>query len=123
MLEFSIRSHPDVLFAYSQNHVNLIVRVENHGAKPMWCEADIKTPENISLSPTSDLRKGRVRIGILTKKEFIEKSVRIFANSYTAPQMYQLEVTLYAFNKDGIIDGRLEKKTEVRCELKKEETI
>jgi len=123
MLKLSLRSHPDVIFAYSQNHVDIIMRIENHGANSLWCEADIKTPENISLSPTNDLRKGRVRVGIMAKKEFIEKSVRIFANQYTAPQMYQLEVTLYAFNKDGIIDTRMEKKTEIRCELKKEEKI
>lgn len=123
MLKVSLRSHPDVIFAYSQNYVDIIMRIENHGANNLWCEADIKTPENISLSPTNDLRKGRVRIGILAKKEFIEKSVRIFANQYTAPQMYQLDVTLYAFNKDGIIDTRQEKKTEIRCELKKEEKI
>jgi len=123
MLKLSLRSHPDVIFAYSQNHVDMIMRIENHGAKTLWCEADIKTPENISLSPTNDLRKGRVRIGILAKKEFIEKSVRIFANQYTAPQVYQLNLTLYAFNKDGIIDTRMEKKTEIRCELKKEEKI
>lgn len=123
MLKVSLRSHPDVIFAYSQNYVDVIMRIENHSANNLWCEADIKTPENISLSPTNDLRKGRVRVGILTKKEFIEKSVRVFANQYTSPQMYQLDITLYAFNKDGIIDTRLEKKTEVRCELKKEEKI
>ena len=123
MVEFSVRTHPDVLFAYNQNHVELVIRVENRGQTPLWCEADVKVPENISLSPTTALNKGRVRIGILGKKEFIEKSVRIFANQYTAPQMYQVEVILYAFNKDGIIETRMDKKTEIRCEVKKEESM
>ena len=91
MLKVSLRSHPDVIFAYSQNYVDIIMRIENHSATNLWCEADIKTPENISLSPTNDLRKGRVRVGILTKKEFIEKSVRVFVNQYTSPQMYKFD--------------------------------
>lgn len=123
MVTISVRSHPDVIFAYMQNYTNIIVRLENHGAGPIWCETDVKTPENISLSPTSDLRKGRVRIGILEKKEFIEKSIRVFAGSYTSPQMYQIEVTLYVFNKDGVIETRMEKKIEIRCEVKKEESM
>jgi hypothetical protein len=123
MLELSLRTHPDVIFAYSQNFVNMVIRVENHGAEVAWCEADVKVPNNLSLSPTSELKKGRVRIGVLSKKEFIEKSIRIFANSYTPPQIYQTEVTLYAFNKDGVIQTRMEKKTEIRCEVKKEEVL
>ena len=73
MVEFSVRTHPDVLFAYAQNHINLVIRVENRGQMPLWCETDVKVPENISLSPNTELAKGRVRVGILNKKEFIEK--------------------------------------------------
>ncbi|MEM4165915.1 MAG: hypothetical protein QW153_04200 [Candidatus Bilamarchaeaceae archaeon] len=123
MVELSARVHPDVLFAYSQNFVNLIIRVENHDPSLFWCEIDIKVPESLSLSPTSDLQKGRVRVGILTKKEFIEKLVKIFANQYTPPQIYPIFITLYLFNKDGVIESRLEKKIEIRCEVKKEETL
>jgi hypothetical protein len=123
MLKFSVRMHPDVMFAYSQNSIELLIRVENHGKSQVWCEADIRVPEGISLNPATDLRKGRVRIGILSKKEFIEKSVRIFANAYTAPQIYAACITLYAFNKDGVIATRLEKKSGIRCEIKKTGSI
>lgn len=123
MVDISLRTHPDVLFAYSQNSVSLILRVENRSNDTLWCEADVKVPENISLSPNADLYKGRVRIGILGKKEFIEKSVKIFANQYTPPQVYQIEVVFYFFNKDGVIETRMEKKTELRCEVKKEESL
>lgn len=123
MIELSARIHPNVLFAYCQNFVNLIIRVENRSNDIFWCEADVKVPDNLSLNPTSELSKGRVRIGILEKKEFIEKSVRVFAGQYTPPQVYQVNITLYLFNKDGIIETRLEKKIEIGCEVKKEETI
>jgi hypothetical protein len=123
MVDFSLRVHPDVLFAYSQHYVNLIIRVENRGSKPLWCEGDVKVPEGLSLSPTNNLLKGRMRIGIIEKNEFLEKSVRIFGNQYTAPQVYQADVTIYAFNKDGIIETRMQKNIEIRCEKKKDESI
>lgn len=123
MIDFSLRLHPDIMFAYQQNYANLIIRVENRGDNHVWCEGDIKVPDGLSLSPTNTLVKGRVRMGILGKNEFLEKSVRIFATQYTAPQVYQAGATVYVFNKDGIIESRMEKKIEIRCERKKEESI
>lgn len=123
MVNLDLRMHPNVLFCYNSNYVELIIRVENRGKHHVWAEADIKTPEKISLSPDNNLRKGRVRIGIVDSKQFLEKSVRIYAGKYTNPQMYRCGVTLYTYNKDGIIESRLEKAINVRCELKKEATI
>jgi hypothetical protein len=77
-------------------------------------------PDHISLAPNTELRKGRVRVGIIEKKQFLEKAVRIYSNAYTNPQMYRCKVTLYTFNKDGVIESRLEKEADIRCELKKE---
>jgi hypothetical protein len=123
LIGLKVRTHPNVLFAYSANHVEIILRVENRGKEPVWCEADLKVPEKISLSPTGELSRGRVRLGILKKKEFMEKATRVFANNYTNPQVYRVVVTLYMFNKDGVIETRLEKPIDIRCELKKEETL
>lgn len=123
MVKLSIRSHPEVLFGFSSNHVELVLRVENHDKHPVWAEADVKVPERISLSPNTHLGKGRLRVGIIGKGEFLEKAVRLYGNSLTNPQMYQCGITLYAFNKDGIIDSRLEKSFNLRCELKKEASL
>ena len=123
MVELKLRIHPNVLFAYSPNYVETILRIENRGKKQVWCEAEVKIPDKISLSPTSGLERGRLRLGIITKKEYLEKTVRIFANNYTNPQIYRVSVTLFVFNKDGIIEKRMEKTIDIRCELKKEETL
>ncbi|MBD3210385.1 hypothetical protein GF318_03315 [Candidatus Micrarchaeota archaeon] len=120
MVNLSLRYHPDVLFGYSSSHVQLIIRVENSGEHPVWSEADISIPEHVSLAPNTELRKGRVRVGIVEGKEFLEKAVRVYANAYTNPQMYRCNVTLYTFNKNGIIESRMEKSVDIRCELKKE---
>ena len=123
MVELKLRVHPNVLFAYSPNHVEIITRIENKSKEPVWCEAEVKIPDKISLSPTSTLTKGRLRLGIVTKKEYLEKAVRVFANNYTNPQVYRVEVTLFLFNKDGVIEKRIEKPIDIRCELKKEATL
>lgn len=123
MASLSMRTHPDVLFGYSSHHVELILRVENEADHPLWAEADISVPENLSLSPNNALRKGRVRVGIVGKNEFLEKAVRVYATSLTNPQMYKCGATLFVFNKDGVIDSRMEKSFNLRCELKKEATL
>ncbi len=123
MVKLSIRSHPDVLFAYSVNYLELVLRVENHADHPFWAEADVAVPEKLSLSPNGEVHKGRLRVGIVEKNQYLEKAVRIYANAYTNPQMYQCRVTLYSFDKDGVIDSRLEKEANLRCEAKKEATL
>ncbi|MEW6748759.1 MAG: hypothetical protein AB1295_03570 [Candidatus Micrarchaeota archaeon] len=123
MVKLSLRAHPEVLFGYSSNHVELILRVENEGKQPLWAEADVTVPEHLSLHPVNSLRKGRVRVGIVGRREFLEKSVRVYATSYTAPQMYKCGVVLYSFDKDGVIETRLEQSLNLRCEVKKEATL
>jgi hypothetical protein len=123
MVNISIRNHPDVLFAYSANHLEVILRVENPASEPVWAEADLSVPENLSLSPDSRLRKGRVRVGIIGSNEFLEKAVRVYGGAYTNPQMYRCNATLYVFSKDGVINKRMEKSVDVRCEAKKEASL
>jgi len=123
LVNLTIRNHPNVLFGYSVNHIEMILRVENSGGQVLWAEADVSVPENISLSPNGNLRKGRVRVGIIGPKEFLEKAIRIYGTSYTNPQVYRCKTTLYLFNKDGVIENRVEKSSDIRCELKKEEVL
>ena len=118
MVNLEIRTHPGVIFAYAPNHIELIVRVENN-SHSCWAEADVSVPDRLSLSPDNSLRKGRVRIGIVESNQFLEKAVRIYANTYTNPQMYRCKAIVYVYNKDGVIESRLEKTIDLRCEMKK----
>lgn len=93
------------------------------GGGAAWAEADVSVPERLSLSPNNQLRKGRLRVGIVGNEEYLEKAVRIYSNSFTNPQMYKCDVTLFAFNRDGVIESRVEKSVNVRCELKKEASL
>jgi len=80
-------------------------------------------PSRLSLSPDSMLRKGRIRVGVVDKNETREKAVRIYANPYTSPQVYRCKIVLYIYSKDGVIASRLEKAMDIRCEMKKADTI
>ena len=120
MFDFTARFHPDVLFSYSQNHTDLILRVENKSPNIVWTEAEVITTEGISLSHDGRVSKGRIRIGILSNKEFIEKSVRIYASKMTPAQMYRCDLILFVFDKDGVIKSRIEKKISIKVESKKE---
>lgn len=123
MVSLSMRVHPDVLFCYSANFVELILHVENPGGDAVWAEADINVPESLSLGPDGELRKGRVKVGIVDGKGQVEKSIRVFGNAYTGPQMYRCNVTLFVFNKDGTIESRIENAKDIRCEMKKEASL
>jgi hypothetical protein len=123
LVSLSLRTHPEVLFGFSSHYIELILRVENKTDHAVWTEADITVPEHVSLSPNNTLKKGRVRVGIVEKNQFLEKAVRIFSNTYTQPQMYKCGVVLYVFSKDGVIESRMEKPYNLRCEMKKEASL
>ena len=123
MTKISLRSHPEVLFANSSNNIEMILRIENPQDHPIWVETDVSIPENLSLSPNTSLKKGRVRIGIIGKNEYLEKAIRIYGSQLTSAQQYQGTLVLYFFNKDGVIENRLEHPFEVKCEIKKEATF
>ena len=123
MLNFDVRVHPGVIFAYSQNFIDIIIRAESNGTESRWCEANIFVPEKLSLSPDHILKKARMRLGIVEKDSKLEKNVKIYAGGYTNQQIYRCKVTLYTYDKNGVIDSRLEKNVDIRCELKKPDVL
>jgi hypothetical protein len=123
LVNFDVRTHPNVIFAYSSNYTEMTIKVENTGKETCWAEADVLVPAKLSVSPDNELLKGRARVGIIGMGEQQEKSIRIYANKYSNPQIYRCDVTLYVYSKDGTIEKRVEKPIDIRCELKKDETL
>lgn len=124
MVLFDIRIHPPNLLAYLQSSIELIIKVENDLKETKWLEAGIFVPQKISLAPQSELRRARIRLGILDENlKIIEKSVKIYANSLTNPQIYRIKAVLYVYDKNATVEKRIEKTTDIRCEIKKPEVI
>ena len=122
-VDLELDIHPPILFAYSFNHVDLIVKVKNFTKQYLWCEVDFHLTDRISLNPSESVHKGRMRVGILKPKEYVKRAIKIYANSYTNPQLYPVKVILYAYDKDAAIVSRVEKMIDVRCEIKKKAVI
>ena len=122
-MHIKLSTHPSVLFAYSHNYIEVILNVINETKKNLWFEADIHLSDRISLNPTETLNKGRIRLGILKPKEYIKRSVKVYANSYTNPNTYPLHIILYAYDKNAVIYKRIEKDMSVRCEIKRKAVI
>ncbi|VVB98518.1 Uncharacterised protein [uncultured archaeon] len=117
-MKAAVRVHPETLYARMQNEVALILRVENKGAS-RWAEAEVEVPEKLSLAPLAHLHKGRMRVGIVGRNQALEKSVKIYASAYTGAQPYECRLVVFTYDKDGVIDERIELPFQVKCEEQK----
>lgn len=122
-VRLNLDAHPPILFAYGHNHIEVILSVINTSNKNLWIEADLHLTERISLNPTEAVDKGRVRLGILKPKKEIKKSIKIYANSYTNPNMYPIHVILYTYDKNAVIHKRIDKNIDIRCEIKRNAVV
>ncbi len=117
-MKTTVKLHPETVYARMQNDVSLILRVENKG-ETRWVEADVHLPEKLSLAPDTHLRKGRMRVGIVETGEALEKTVKIYATAYTDAQLYCCKVTVFTYDRDGVIDNRIEVPFSLKCEEQK----
>ncbi len=122
-MEVFIKLYPSSLEAERFNDVRLIIRVKNDKKGLRWFEADIEVPHKLSLTPDHSLRKGKIRIGILRKNEVIEKYIRIFGSKYTKPDIYKAKITVFAYDRNGVINERVDKEFEIECKPVVEEII
>ncbi len=117
MLEVNLGFNPIRMIAYTRNEVELKVNIKNLDSQPYWIEVEVTVPTDfLSLHPTSHLKTGRVRGGIIFGNE--EKTVRckIYANSVVHPDIYKIDVVVYAYDRSGTISARNEKVAELRCD-------
>ena len=118
-----LSTHPPVLFAYGFNNVELIVDLSNKTNEIVWGEADVHLSDRISLNPTQTVNKGRMKIGIIEPNKYVKKSVKVYANGYTNPNIYPARVTIYVYGKDATIYKRIEKTVDIRCEIKRKPVL
>ncbi|MBN2478529.1 hypothetical protein JXB01_04540 [Candidatus Micrarchaeota archaeon] len=122
-MKLELRAHPPVLFAYTPNHVGLIIKIKNTAKKKYWAEADIVCSEKLSLASSASLNKGRTRMGIIGPKEYMEKIIKVYADTHTPPRTYTVKVTAFFYDKNAVIQKRIEEKTEIKCEVKKKAVL
>ncbi len=117
-MKASVKPHPETIYARIHNDVSIILKVDG-AREARWVEAEIYVPEKLSLASDTNLRKGRMRVGIVEKGEGLEKSVRVYADEYTDAQQYACKAIVFTYDRDGVIDERIEIPFTLRAEEQK----
>ncbi len=114
-MEIMLKLHPPVLRAKELNNTKLIIQIKNDKRGLKWFEANIELPPELSFTPDHSLRVGRTRLGILRKNETIEKYIKIYASQYTKENTYKGKITIFSFDRNGIIDERKDEEFLIEC--------
>jgi hypothetical protein len=105
---------PNELSAYKTQEAELKIEVGNLSNEHVWCEVDISLPSTLSLAPHEQLQKGRMRIGIIDPGQTSIKTCKIYSSISTFPDIHEIEIIAYIFNKKGVIEERLETKQQLK---------
>lgn len=105
---------PSEINAFQKQEAELKIEVGNLSNEHVWCEVDVSLPSTLSLAPHQQLQKGRMRIGIIPPGQSSTKSCKIYSNSSTFPDVHEIEIIAYIFNKNGVIEERLETKQQLK---------
>ncbi|RLG19148.1 hypothetical protein DRN67_03455 [Candidatus Micrarchaeota archaeon] len=114
--DISTAFHPLRLTAYSRSDVELKLEIENEDEEPYWTECVVEVPDVLSLVPDRDVRKGKIRVGIIAPGEVMSGKCKIYATARTYPEIYVLKITVFGYSRDGGISLREEKRVDLRCE-------
>jgi len=110
---------PSEINAFIKQEAELKIEVGNLSNEHVWCEVDISLPSTLSLAPHEQLQKGRMRIGIIDPGQTNIKTCKIYSSSSTFPDIQEIEITAYIFNKKGVVEERLETKQQIKVIEKK----
>lgn len=112
----NIRFEPERLKQNSKNEAFLVMELKNNDAKhAFWCESDVKVNHPLSLAHDKQLDLGRTRIGIVQPEGSIEKRVKLYTRPNNYAGSYGIDITVYAYDEEGVIAERGEQHESVEC--------
>ncbi|MEM0201839.1 MAG: hypothetical protein QXR73_01530 [Candidatus Micrarchaeaceae archaeon] len=113
----SVKFEPEKLKANARNESMLILVVENMDeSKDYWCESEVSVKPPLSLAHDIELNMGKMRVGILKPKGKLEKKIRIYTRPNNFPDTYNVNITTYVYDEEGVIAERVESKGTIPCE-------
>ncbi len=115
-IKVSTSFYPLRLTAFTKSEVELRIEVENQTDEPHWTECVVEVPDVLTLVPDKDVRKGKIRIGIVAPTEILTGKCKIYSTARTYPELFAVKVTAFGYSRDGAISVRDEKKIDLRCE-------
>ncbi|MGD0729215.1 MAG: hypothetical protein ABR981_04020 [Candidatus Micrarchaeaceae archaeon] len=107
---------PAVLKANKRNETTMHLSLASGDQKVYWCECDILVSPPLSLAHDKELNIGRTRIGILKPNKKIDKQIKLYTMPNNFPDFYQINITVYLYDEDGVIAERVEQSESIKCE-------
>ena len=115
-IKLKVNFDPMELKQNSKNEFFLILDFSNINDKlNFWCECDVIVKHPLSLAHDKMLDIGRTRVGIIGPNENIEKRIKVYTRPNNYPGEYELSLTAYLYDREGIIAERIDRKDTVIC--------
>ncbi len=96
----------------NQNEINVSLKIKNNSKDYYWYEFEIGVNDPLSLVYDRKLSKGKFRLGILNSTEEKIKEFRIYNLEKNQNPIYNFNITMYVYDKDGAISERLDRNFE-----------
>jgi hypothetical protein len=106
---------PERLTAAEFNEADMKFSVENVGEGVYWVECMIEVQQPLSLAPDRILTIGKTLVGIIGQGHKREKRQKLYASKNLKPGSYNLKLTFYMYDEDGVIADRKEHLKEIEC--------
>ncbi|EQD48771.1 hypothetical protein B2A_07855, partial [mine drainage metagenome] len=70
----------------------------------------------LSLAHDIELNMGKTRVGILKPVGKLEKKIKIYTRSNIFSDTYNVNITTYVYDEEGVIAERIDSKGSIPCE-------
>ncbi|MBD3390352.1 hypothetical protein GF415_05395 [Candidatus Micrarchaeota archaeon] len=114
-MKVSLNTYPEAIPAYPGKTIDLIIDAGSSSERPSWLEAEVRLEGGFSFKPNSSVRAARFRMGICEGRDSCSKSIKLYAEHNVRPQLYKCHVSLFVFNQNGDLQGRIDEHNLIKC--------
>ncbi len=120
-MKVNTKVHPKDPLINAYEPAELVISVKNEKRGVKWYEALIILNGELSLLPDGELRKAKLRIGILKKGEGLEKYLHLYPSRIAPQDIHgRVDVYIFAYDKNGVVVEREENSLQVTFYAKEE---
>lgn len=117
-MKVSLSTYPESISAYPGKTIDLVIDANSQSENSTWLEAQITLEAGLSLQAHKSVHEGRFRVGICEGRESCSKPIKIYAEHNVRSHLYKCHVSVFAYNKKGDSNGRIDEHTLIKCDSK-----
>ena len=114
-MKVSLSTYPESMPAYPGKTIDLVIDANSASENATWLEAEITLEAGLSLQANKNVQAGRFRVGICEGRESCSKAIKVYAEHNVRPHLYKCHVSVFAYNKKGDSNGRIDEHTLIKC--------